>query len=132
MVFEQPNEDDVDFEIQFYEGIVQKEPAFFEALVALAHLYTLKGDVKKGLEMDIKLATIRPDDPIIHYNLACSYSLLDDVDNALRVIKVAIKKGYDDMKHLVEDSDLANLHDDKRFVKFMSNYLKKKSDPKKK
>ena len=44
--------DNTDFEIRFYEGILEKKKDFIQALMALGNLYTAKGRYKEGLEVD--------------------------------------------------------------------------------
>ena len=116
--------DDHDFQIEFYEGVLRKNPNFVEALSALGDLYTAAGFFQKGLEIDERLIQLRPEDPIVLYNLACSYSLLHRMDEALKTIQFAIEFGYHDFEHLEEDEDLANLRNDQRFQDFY-NSLKK-------
>ncbi len=123
--------DDTDFEIAFYEGIIHKQPNFIEALGALGDLYTKKGDYHKGLVIDEKLAQLKPDDPIVLYNLACSYSLLKDIDKALDVIKQAVKCGYDEFEYLLEDEDLTNLQKDPRFKRYITRIQTQNKVPKK-
>ena len=113
-------QDDIDFEIQFIEAVLQKNPNFVEALTALGDLYTKRGLYEKGLQIDERLSRLKPNDPIILYNLACSYSLVNDVDRSLETIKRAIGYGYDDIEHLERDSDLENLRGDNRFKEFLS------------
>jgi len=116
---------DIDFEIQFYEGIIKRKPDFADALSALGDLYTKKGLYKKGMGIDERLSLIRPDDPIVFYNLACSYSLLNETDKAFRSIKRAIRCGYDDFDYLEEDKDLLNIRKDSRFKKYFLRVRKK-------
>ncbi len=114
-----PN-DEIDFEIKFYEGLLEKKPDFVEALALLGDLYTRRGMYERGLKIDEQLAVLRPSDAIVFYNLACSYSLLKEIDKSLRSIKRAINCGYSDFEHLDKDSDLDNLRADERFKKFLS------------
>ncbi len=107
------------FEIAFYEGVLEKSPKFVEALAALGDLYTKKGRVAEGLVVDERLSEIRPQDPIVLYNLACSYSLMERVDDAFDNIRKAIHCGYDDVEFLSFDEDLSNLRKDKRFIIFL-------------
>jgi tetratricopeptide (TPR) repeat protein len=120
-----PKPEDTDFEIQFYEALLKEKPDFLEALIALGDLYTQKGLHEKGLEIDQRLLQLRPEDPIILYNLACSYSLLNDIEKALSVIKLAIRCGYDDLNHLEQDNDLTNLRSDQRFRDFITGIRNK-------
>lgn len=103
------------FEIEFYKKIIKERPNFIEALKVLAELYTKSGEYKKGLELDKRLAELLPNDNIVRYNLACSYSLLEDIDNSLKSIRQAVALGYSDFEYMNNDSDLKNLRIDKRF-----------------
>jgi tetratricopeptide (TPR) repeat protein len=111
-------------EITFYEELVKTRPDFTEALTCLGNAYTKKGLFKKGLEIDLRLMQLKPDDPIVHYNLACSYSLLGEVDKSLESLKKAVLLGYDDFVYLVKDKDLEELRKDQRFNKFMEKVKK--------
>ncbi len=70
---------------------------------------------EKGLNVDMKLAELKPANPLVHYNLACSYSLLGNIDAAINTLKKAIDLGYKDVEHLERDSDLINIRSDKRY-----------------
>ena len=119
-------EEDLDFEIKFYEGILEKQPDFLEALVALGDLYTKRGLHEKGMEVDRKLSSIKPEDPIVWYNLACSYSLVNRLDDSLDALKTSIHLGYDNFEYLKTDGDLENLRRDNRFLYLMALVKKKK------
>ena len=114
---------DLDFEIQFFKGILSRDPQFAQALAALGDAYTKKGMYEEGLVIDKQLTLLRPDDAIAFYNLACSYSLLNQVSLAFENIKKAIRLGYDDFGYLMRDEDLRNLRKDARFMKY-ANELK--------
>ena len=118
---ESKKQNDIDFEIQFIEGVLKEKPDFIEALVALGDLYTKRGLFEKGLEIDKQLARLRPSDPTILYNLACSYSLVSNIDKSLEIIKMAIGYGYNDYGYLENDSDLDNLRQDSRFQQFFAS-----------
>ena len=118
---------DIDFEISFYEGVLKRKGDFVQVLSALGDLYTQKGLHGKGLDLDRRLARLRPEDPYVQYNLACSYSLVKEVDKAYRAMKEAIKQGYDDFTFLEQDSDLDNLLQDPRFQGYYSRLKKKRA-----
>jgi tetratricopeptide (TPR) repeat protein len=118
---------DMDFEMKFYEGLVAKMPDFVPALEQLGELYTKKGMYKEGLAIDERLSKLKPEDPFVLYNLACSYSLLENTDEALKIIKRAIDCGYDDFAFMSKDDDLAHLRSDDRFKKYLSRLLNKKT-----
>ncbi|MCB9771701.1 MAG: hypothetical protein H6754_04065 [Candidatus Omnitrophica bacterium] len=118
--------DDTDFEIRFYEDILREKPDFIEVLIAIGDLYTKKGLTEKGLDADLRLSRLRPDDAMVLYNLACSYSLMQDVDKAFGAIKLALECGYDDLNYLEVDDDLEHLRKDERFQEYFSRIRREK------
>ena len=54
---------DLDIEIGFMEGVVQRDPRFVEALQILGDDYTRRGKFDAGLRVDERLARLRPHDP---------------------------------------------------------------------
>ena len=49
------------------------------------------------------------------YNIACSYALLGDKEQALKWLEKSIDMGFPDLSHVQTDADLKALHDDSRF-----------------
>ena len=117
--------ENLDFEISFYEGLIQKNPNFVDALIPLGDAYTKRGLYKKGLEVDLKLVDLESLDPIVHYNLACSYSLLENQELALKSLEKSLRLGYRDIRFIREDPDLENLRRDDRFSELIKKYIKK-------
>lgn len=106
------------FEIEFYEKLAKKIPDFAPVLFCLGDAYTQRGFYKEGLAVDRRLVKIRPEDPIVYYNLACSLSLVDDTEGALEALKKAISLGYDDFEYIFQDPDLENLRKNPSFLDF--------------
>ena len=107
--------EDVAFEIQFFEGIAHRDPDYVEALQVLGDAYTKTGQWEKGLQIDQRLAKLCPNNPLVFYNLACSYSIMNRLDEAFAALKRALKLGYNDAQWLNKDPDLKNLRGDRRF-----------------
>ena len=122
--------DDIEFEIYFYEKILQDTPNFIEALSAIGDLYTRAGYWQKGLEADVRLSGLRPEDPIVFYNLACSYALLNQTRAALNALSRAVELGYDDFQYLLADDDLENLLKDAHVKAFIKQLQKSKKPSK--
>lgn len=116
-----------DFEIVFYENIVKERPDFIGALISLGDAYTRCGFYTEGLTVDQKLADLKPDDPVIHYNLACSLSLTGKPKEALDELKKAVLLGYDDFSYILEDADLESVRNLDEFGSFF-NKLNKLED----
>ncbi len=100
---------DLDTKIQFIEGLVRRDPDYVDALQILGDHYTQRGRFTEGLHVDERLARLEPQNPLVFYNLACSYSLTDEFDRALFALDQAIRLGYRDFKWLVKDPDLKKL-----------------------
>jgi tetratricopeptide (TPR) repeat protein len=97
----------LDLQIDFMEGIVRRDPGYVDALQILGDDYTRRGQFAAGLRVDEQLAQLRPENPIVHYNLACSYSLTGNFNQAAAALDRAIALGYRDFKWLNRDPDLA-------------------------
>jgi len=100
---------DLDIKIQFMEGIVRRDPEFIEALQLLGDHYTQRGQYEDGLKVDERLSRLEPRNPLVFYNLACSYSLIGQVDAAASALNKALALGYRDFKWLAKDPDLRTL-----------------------
>ncbi len=98
-----------EFQREFFEAALENDPANLECLIRLGDLYTRQGSFQKGLEIDLRLVEICPEESTFHYNLACSYSLLSQLEEALGALETAIEQGYDEWEHLNADEDLTNL-----------------------
>jgi len=100
---------DLEIKIQFMEGIVRRDPEYIEALQLLGDHYTQRGSYDQGLSVDEKLSRLEPHNPLVFYNLACSYSLIGQVDLAASALEKALSLGYRDFKWLAKDPDLRTL-----------------------
>jgi tetratricopeptide (TPR) repeat protein len=119
-------QENLDFEISFFENLLEKRPDFTEALVALGDAYTKKGRFQDGLRIDQQLAVLRPEDSLVQYNLACDYSLLHDADRSLQALHRAISLGYDDFSFMDKDQDLEFIRGDPRYKALVSQFDKKR------
>jgi tetratricopeptide (TPR) repeat protein len=100
---------DLDIEIGFIEGVVNRDPGYVEALQILGDNYTRRGRLEDGLRVDERLSLLRPEDALVHYNLACSYSLTSQFDAAIAALNRALDLGYRDFRWMAKDPDLKSL-----------------------
>ncbi|HYV28468.1 MAG TPA: hypothetical protein VFA77_13105 [Candidatus Eisenbacteria bacterium] len=108
---------DLDIEISFIEGVIRRDPHYVEALQVLGDDYTRRQKFSEGLRIDEQLAQLRPDDPLVQYNLACSYSLTSQFERSAATLLKAINAGYTDFKWLSKDPDLAPLRQHPAYAK---------------
>jgi predicted Zn-dependent protease len=97
------------FELSFFEGLHRRMPRDVRTVGVLAHLYTKVGRIDEGLRMDRKLVRLLPDDPTVHYNLACSLALKGRLRDATKALHMAIENGYEDYEWMRKDPDLSEL-----------------------
>jgi tetratricopeptide (TPR) repeat protein len=100
---------DLDTKIEFMEGLVHRDPDYVDALQLLGDHYTQRGRYVDGLKVDERLARLEPDNSLVFYNLACSYSLTEQFDRAVTALENALKLGYRDFAWLAKDPDLRKL-----------------------
>src|SRR5438552_9163185 len=100
---------ELEVKITFMEGIVRRDPKYVEALQILGDHYTQRGKYDNSLKVDQQLSRLEPGNPLVFYNLACSYSLNGDFDLAASALEQALKLGYRDFKWLSRDPDLRSL-----------------------
>jgi tetratricopeptide (TPR) repeat protein len=112
----------LDFELEFFEAVLGRNPDFVDVLRVHGNNLTLKRRFAEGLKIDRRLVDLRPKDALAHYNLACSFSLLKKVEPALRALRKAVELGYCDFRYMREDKDLAAVRKDPRFRQMLREF----------
>jgi tetratricopeptide (TPR) repeat protein len=112
-----------DFEVRILEAALKSDNDNFDVLFALGNAYTQAGRYEEGLKIDMRLSELEPDNPVVHYNLACSLSLLSKIDEAIEELERSFELGYREYNHTVSDPDLENVKKDKRFGELIEKYL---------
>ena len=97
------------------EAAIEGDPLNLRALFVLGDYYTRAGEYARGLRIDIRLVTLRPHNPVVRYNLACSYSLIGFTELALFVLDQAVELGFSNAEHMLTDADLENVRSTPRF-----------------
>jgi tetratricopeptide (TPR) repeat protein len=100
---------DLDVKISFLEGLVKRDQDYVEALQLLGDHYTQRGQFGNSLLVDQQLSRLEPGNPMVYYNLACSYSLNQDFKQAVSALERALALGYRDFRWLSRDPDLRQL-----------------------
>ncbi len=112
----------LDFEIEFLGGVLDRDPWFVDALKAQASNLAAKGQFARALQLDRRLARLRPEDAIAWYNLACTYTLLGMIDPAFFALQRALELGYSGRRRLRRDPDLHALRRDPRFARLLRRF----------
>ena len=107
--------DQYDFDRDFYEAILVRNPSNVLVLRRLIEVVARCGRYGRALRLGLQLVELQPQDAIAYYNLACSYARLGQVTAGLDALEQALRLGYSDMAHLDADSDLDALRGDPRF-----------------
>lgn len=107
---------DLDVKISFLEGVVRRDENYVEALQILGDHYTQRGRFEQSLAVDKQLSRLEPKNPLVFYNLACSYSLNSELEAAASALDRALTLGYRDFKWLAKDPDLKPLRKHPRFL----------------
>ena len=102
-------------ELQFLEGVRRRVPGHEPVLQALGHLYTRIGRYEDGLNVDLELTKLQPENAQNWYNLGCSYALVGERAKAFEALNRAVDLGYSDVEWMRKDADLASLKDDPAF-----------------
>ncbi|MFO0844008.1 MAG: hypothetical protein U0797_16680 [Gemmataceae bacterium] len=116
----EPNQ--LDFELEYFNGLLRHNPDYVDVLRIMGSLLALKGMFAEGLKIDKKLVRLRPADSLAHYNLACSYALLNRSDASIKTLRKAVELGYRDFRYMREDPDLDTIKQDPRFRELLSDY----------
>ena len=111
----------LDFEIDFFERILSRDPNYVEVLMNLGDLFTQKGCRRRALQVDLRLSQLRPNSAMVSYNLACSHALLKHTSDALEALRRAVELGYADLDHMLADPDLASLRPHPEFQRLVAN-----------
>ena len=108
-----------DFELTFFEGLLERDPLHTGALAAHAENLAAIGDATGALQIDRRLVRLLPERPVAWYNLACSYAVLGLLEPAFFALQRSLELGYHHLDHLARDPDLRPLRRDARFFRML-------------
>jgi len=81
-------------------------------LKRLGRIEEAKKEMRKGIAQN-------PNDPIITYNAACFYALIDNKKAAIKNLKKAMANGFENYDYLKHDPDLYSLQKESDFIALM-------------
>ncbi len=86
-------------------------------------------DLDGALEDYEKATEITPADMSMHFNLACIYSLKENIDKSLHHLEKAISMGYKDVDEINTKDELAYLRIQPEFESFVADGYTRKNQP---
>jgi tetratricopeptide (TPR) repeat protein len=105
--------------VTHYKKALAIRPDFPEAIGNLALVNAARKDYSGALTLFLDLLKYRPDDAGTHYNIACMYSRLGQVDESIAWLKKAIDRGYHNWEAIKSDSDLDNIRNSVEYRKLI-------------
>ena len=73
------------------------------------------GQTEKGMEWLERAKSSQSSDALNLYNVACVYSTIGEVEEALDCLEKSVRKGMAEVDWMMNDSDLDNLREHPRF-----------------
>jgi serine/threonine protein kinase/Flp pilus assembly protein TadD len=105
--------------LEVAEKHLELNPDDARALYLGAGALVQLGDGERGLDWTRRAYAIDSEDPGVLYNVACSYSNMGRVDDAIACLEKAVQNGFGHREWFENDSDLDPLRDDERFQALM-------------
>jgi adenylate cyclase len=79
------------------------------------------GEKAKAIEWANLALRSSEDEPMVFYNAACTFAVLEEHDRAIDLLERAVKLGWGDRAWMANDSDLASLRDKSRFQALLTS-----------
>jgi tetratricopeptide (TPR) repeat protein len=101
--------------VQTYNKALDLKPDLLEALVHRGYAYDQLGQHERAIQDYHRAFELKSDDPTPRYYIACSYSLMNKPDEALKWLREAIDLDQKCRDEAKTDPDFDNIRDDPRF-----------------
>lgn len=103
--------------IQAFEGHLREVPEDARARGLLASYYAEMGRTEEAKREATMAMTLRPNEPLILYNAACTFCLMNLKSEAMDALAKAWRVGWRDSDWAWRDPDLAILYDEPEFAR---------------
>ena len=111
--------------IRNYKMALHHSKNFTEAYINLSTAYLNGKQYEASLETLNSLKAIQPEHPLLHYNLACYYSLTGDTASGLASLQLSLDNGFTNLENLKTDPDLENLRQNPKFKEWQNSFTAK-------
>src|SRR5512133_902758 len=111
--------------VQAFEAHLREVPEDARARGLVASYYAEMGRTEEAKREANLAMTLRPNEPLILYNAACTFCKMNQKAEALDALGKAWRVGYRDSDWAWRDPDLALLHDEPEFEKLFPKKIEK-------
>ena len=84
--------------------------------------YTYLGQYNRAIEDYNTAIRLKPNDAGAYYNKACFFALQKNGIQSCNWLRLAIERGYNDVKHIKEDKDFDNIRNESCFIDLLSEF----------
>jgi TolB-like protein/Tfp pilus assembly protein PilF len=102
--------------IRLMQARLELNPDDARACNLLAGAFSIMGETAAALDYAERSLAIDPEDPMLLYNVACTYAQLNKPDDALACLERAVDKGFGHKEWIEHDPDLTSIRDTPRFM----------------
>ena len=95
-------------------------PEDVRARILLANIYASIGKTDDSVRQLQTAVTLRPNEPNVLYNAACTFGLMEKKPEALDMLRRALEAGYANLDWASRDPDLTCLHGDAEFERLIN------------
>jgi len=108
--------------LQKIENHLQLNPDDVRAVYMKSGSLAGIGENAQALEWSDRALSMDPQEPSVLYNVACNYSLLNEIEKALDCIERAFDKGFGHKEWMERDPDFASIKNHPRFKALMRGF----------
>jgi len=105
-----------------YKKALHHNKSFKEAIINLSTAYMKNSKYDETLETLRKGMLLDSQNPHIHYNYACYFSLIGQTKKSLEMLKIAIHFGYNKFDQIAMDPDLKKLRESADFKNWFGKH----------
>ena len=98
---------------------LELNPEDTRALILAATVNANLGRQERAVEFAERAIAVDRDDPMLLYNVACTFAILGKADEALEALEHAVEKGWGDRAWIEHDSDLDSIRGSPRYKSLM-------------
>ncbi|MEO7367718.1 MAG: protein kinase [Gemmatimonadaceae bacterium] len=101
--------------LSLMEGSLELNPDDARAANLAAGVFASLGEAEPALKYAERSLAIDPEDPMLLYNVACTYSSLGRIDQAISCLERAVEKGFGHREWIDNDPDLKPLRSSPKY-----------------